>query len=106
MNTKALEKEIDHRTEALLEEIEELKELVKPISPENAIGRISRMDAINNKSVNEASLRAKQEMLLNLNSAKSRIDDDDFGVCAKCGLPIPEGRLVLMPQARKCVNCS
>ena len=31
-----------------------LKELTKPISPENAIGRVSRMDAINNKSVNEA----------------------------------------------------
>jgi DnaK suppressor protein len=106
MNKKALEKEIDSRIISLSEEIEELKELVKPISPENAIGRISRMDAINNKSVNEASLRAKQAMLSNLNSAKSRIDDNDFGICLKCGLPIPEGRLILMPQARKCVNCS
>ena len=106
MNKKALEKEIDSRIISLSEEIKELKELVKPISPENAIGRISRMDAINNKSVNEASLRAKLAMLSNLNSAKSRIDDNDFGMCLKCGLPIPEGRLILMPQARKCVNCS
>ena len=40
--------------EAILEttqKIEEYSELSKPISPENAIGRISRMDAINNKSV-------------------------------------------------------
>ena len=34
--------------------IQHYKELTKPIAPENAIGRISRMDAINNKSVNEA----------------------------------------------------
>ena len=37
--------------EALIKEIElikEYKELTKPIAPENAIGRISRMDAINN----------------------------------------------------------
>ena len=33
------------------------KEITKPIAPENAIGRISRMDAINNKSVTEAALR-------------------------------------------------
>lgn len=33
------------------------RELTKPIAPENAIGRISRMDAINNKSVNEAALK-------------------------------------------------
>ena len=38
-------------------DIKEYTELTKPISPENAIGRISRMDAINNKSVNEAALR-------------------------------------------------
>jgi DnaK suppressor protein len=106
MNKKVLRKDINSRIESLSEEIEELKELVKPISPENAIGRITRMDAINNKSVNEASLRAKKEMLSNLNSAKSRINDDDFGICVKCGSPIPEGRLTLMPQARKCVNCS
>ena len=31
--------------------IEKYTELCKPISPENAIGRVSRMDAINNKSV-------------------------------------------------------
>jgi len=37
--------------------IENYKELTKPIAPENAIGRVSRMDAINNKSVNEAALK-------------------------------------------------
>ena len=37
--------------------IEHYKELTKPIAPENAIGRVSRMDAINNKSVNEAALK-------------------------------------------------
>ena len=31
--------------------IENYKNLTKPIAPENSIGRVSRMDAINNKSV-------------------------------------------------------
>ena len=46
MDVKTLiEKEIS-KTQGL---IAEYKELTKPIAPENAIGRISRMDAINNK---------------------------------------------------------
>ena len=39
------------------EAILDYKESTKPISPENAIGRVSRMDAINNKIVVEAVLR-------------------------------------------------
>ena len=45
------------------QKINDYTELCKPIAPENAIGRISRMDAINNKSVVEAALReAKKKM--------------------------------------------
>ena len=41
------------KTKAL---INEYKEGAQPIAPENSIGRISRMDAINNKSITEAAL--------------------------------------------------
>ena len=37
-------------------QVEEYKELTRPVEPENAIGRISRMDAINNKSVIETNM--------------------------------------------------
>ena len=37
--------------------IQQLEVATQPISPENSIGRVSRMDAINNKSVAEATLR-------------------------------------------------
>ena len=45
------------------EKIEEYTKLCKPIAPENSIGRISRMDAINNKSVVEAALRIAKEKM-------------------------------------------
>jgi DnaK suppressor protein len=106
MDKIAIKKELKQRIERIHFEINELKEIVKPISPENAIGRISRMDAINNKSVNEATLRTKKQTLSNLNFALSHINDVDFGICVKCNQPIPEGRILLLPQARKCVNCS
>ena len=86
--------------------IETLKELTKPIAPENAIGRISRMDAINNKSVNEAALRQSEAKLTRLTLAITRINDADFGLCARCAQAIPIGRLMLLPESRMCVHCA
>ncbi len=87
-------------------QVEEYKELTRLIEPENAIGRISRMDAINNKSVTEAALRKAVEKLEKLRIALLKIDDDDFGLCIRCRKPIPLGRILIMPQARSCVACS
>lgn len=89
-----------------IKEIAQLKELTKPIAPENAIGRISRMDAINNKSVNEASLRSVESKVKNIDSALAKINDPDFGICRRCKKAIPEGRLLLLPGATLCVNCA
>jgi DnaK suppressor protein len=86
--------------------IADYKELTKPISPENAIGRISRMDAINNKSVTEAALRQAESKLKNLQLVLENMEDQDFGLCQKCQKPIPIGRILLMPQSRFCVNCA
>lgn len=94
--------EID-ATQAL---VNKYKVLTQPIAPENAIGRVSRMDAINNKSVNEAALRKAQNKLNNLRVALTKIDDSDFGQCVKCRKKIPIGRILLMPQAISCVNCA
>ena len=86
--------------------IQDYTELTKPISPNDAIGRVSRMDAINNKSVNEASLRQAEIKLNNLKRVLSKIDDNDFGICLKCKQPIPVGRLLIRPESLLCVNCA
>ncbi|HBH48001.1 MAG TPA: TraR/DksA family transcriptional regulator [Bacteroidales bacterium] len=86
--------------------INRFKEMSKPVAPDDAIGRISRMDAINNKAVAEASLRKNREKLKQLEYMLQHIHDNDFGLCASCKTPIPPGRLLLMPQSRYCVNCA
>ncbi|MBN2596455.1 TraR/DksA C4-type zinc finger protein [Labilibaculum sp.] len=87
-------------------EIVILKDLTQPISPDCAIGRVSRMDAINNKSVNEAALRKKEIQLSALKESFKNIDSDDFGKCIKCGITIPIGRIMIMPESKKCVDCA
>ena len=86
--------------------IAELKELTKPISPDCAIGRVSRMDAINNKSVNEAALRLAQTKLRNIDISLEKSEDIEFGKCRQCGYEIPIGRLIVMPGSTRCVGCA
>ena len=87
-------------------DIDHYRDLTKPIAPENAIGRVSRMDAINNKSVNDAALRKAEQKLKGLEIALTRLHDPDFGLCARCNNEIPLGRILLMPHSRFCVNCA
>jgi DnaK suppressor protein len=101
-----IENQIKEKIEQLGKDIVMLKDLTQPISPDCAIGRVSRMDAINNKSVNEAALRKKEVQLSALKESLKNIDSDDFGKCIKCGIQIPIGRIMIMPESKKCVNCA
>ncbi len=95
-------KEID-KTRKIIKEYEEL---VKPEAPDVAIGRVSRMDAINNRSVVEASLRQAREKMDKLNFVLTKVDKPDFGLCMRCGNPIPIGRIIIRPESVHCVNCA
>ena len=106
LNKIEIRKKIETEILKTESKVAEYRELTRPIEPENAIGRISRMDAINNKSVTEAALRKAVEKLEKLNLALTKVDDDDFGLCMRCHKPIPLGRILIMPQARSCVACS
>jgi len=86
--------------------IEELVELTRPIAPDDSIGRVSRMDAINNRSVNEASLRKANQKLKTILFSLEDINKPDFGNCRKCGVAIPFGRLMVMPGSSTCVGCA
>ena len=93
--------------EGLKAEIPRLTELMKPIAPDNAIGRISRMDNIVNQSVAKAQLSKAKARLVRLKEAVKRVDtDEDFGECIDCGDPIPMARLKVMPETEMCVECA
>ena len=90
----------------LEQQIAQLETNTQPISPENSLGRVSRMDAINNKGVSEAALRSRKNKLSKLKMALSKIDDPTFGVCDRCGNTIALPRLMYMPESDNCVHCA
>ena len=101
-----IKERINKKMLSLKERIEEYKELTKTIPPSDSIGRVSRMDAINNRSVNEAALRQLEKQVKGLEDALQRLGDDKFGRCVSCGEKIPLGRIIIMPGAIRCVRCS
>ncbi|MDR3073830.1 MAG: TraR/DksA C4-type zinc finger protein [Deltaproteobacteria bacterium] len=86
-------------------DIAHLKEVTKPVAPED-MDDITRMDSIVNKSVNDAALAAAQSRLAGLEYAAKRLDDPEFGYCAECGEAIPVKRLLSMPESTLCVDCA
>jgi len=103
---KAIQKKLLTEINSTQKKIAEYTELCKPIAPENSIGRISRMDAINNKSIVEAALREAKNKMQQLKVMQNKIKDDDFGTCIKCKQHIPLGRLMIRPHSKFCVNCA
>ena len=87
-------------------DIQQLEELTKPISPDCAIGRVTRMDAINNKSVAESSLRMLRKKLANLQLAITKLPNPQYGKCSACGQPINEKRLMFLPESTYCIHCA
>lgn len=82
------------------------EEMAGPVAPDNAIGRVSRMDAINNKSVIDAALRKAREKLKGLQNHLNKLGTRDFQICPKCQKQIPIERILLAPESSFCVTCA
>jgi DnaK suppressor protein len=96
-----IRQEIEH----LAEEIKKLQEQTKPVAPDRAIGRLTRMEAIQSKSISEANLRKAQQRTKALKRALPLVDDEEYGECERCGRYIPLKRLLLVPESKFCVRC-
>jgi len=101
-----LKQSIEERIAAVKEDIAAYQQLTKPISPDNAIGRLTRMEAIGSKSINEAALSKSRNTLVQLERALINIDGDEFGLCRECEEPIPPARLMILPETELCVRCA
>ncbi|WP_408611133.1 TraR/DksA family transcriptional regulator [Glycomyces xiaoerkulensis] len=48
---------------------------------------------------------AISERIRQVRHALERLDDGDYGICERCGKPIPAARLAAFPSATLCVSC-
>jgi DnaK suppressor protein len=106
MTNEEIKQRIKEEISKTEKNIIDYQEMTKPVAPDVAIGRISRIDAINNKAVTELALRKAKEKLNKLNYVLTKVGSKDFGICIKCQIKIPIGRILIKPESLKCVNCA
>ncbi len=73
---------------------------------QQSVGRLSRMDAMQQQQMAEAEARRRTYDLARIDAALKRIDEDDYGWCAQCGEAIASKRLEVDPMAHLCVGCA
>jgi len=73
---------------------------------QQSVGRLSRMDAMQQQAMNQATEAKRARDLVRIEAAERRLRDGDYGFCEECADPIPEGRLAIDPMAERCVRCA
>lgn len=105
--------QIEKIKESLIKEKENLEKQIKyyqsedPFLSEDRDMTSTLDDDITENEGHDRLTAAKNELvgqLDKLNSTLERIDEGTYGVCSKCGEPIPGERLTAMPTAQFCMN--
>ncbi len=73
---------------------------------DNAIGRLTRMEAIQAQAMGQAARRRQELRLQRVRAALLRIEDGTYGACTRCGDQIPAGRLAVRPESGLCMACA
>ena len=92
-----------------LDEIEEFlaksKGAAKAVSPDKSLGRLSRMEAMQDQQllleVRRRQIRRKAEVI----AALSRLEQNLFGKCIFCKKEISSERLEVFPETQTCPEC-
>ena len=95
---------------ALREELETTlarsKDASRPVTlDQQAVGRISRIDAIQQQKMVEANRHRQSIRLGQVKAALKAMDCDEFGLCLRCEEPISWGRLQAKPESTICLEC-
>lgn len=97
---------LEARRAELTRSIEEGRRADQPVSPDKAIGRLTRQDAIQQQQMAAELTRRHEQELLRVEYALRAIEAGTYGICQRCEEPIALARLDAMPYATLCVRCA
>tara|TARA_Y100000588_G_C13971188_1_gene803048 strand:- start:401 stop:730 length:330 start_codon:yes stop_codon:yes gene_type:complete len=82
------------------------KEASEVVELDTSIGRLSRMDAMQNQQMALELRRRQEQQLQRIANALKRMDKETYGLCGKCKQPISKDRLEVSPDVVMCVRCA
>ena len=78
---------------------------VRPVDLDEPIGRLSRMDAIQQQKMAQANRQRNTQRLQMVIAALAADPEDEYGWCKRCDDPVGYGRLKSRPETPFCVGC-
>ncbi len=73
---------------------------------QDAVGRLSRMDALQQQAMAQATQKRREAEKQRIRAALVRLDEGEWGWCLTCGEAIAEARLNHDPSVAQCVGCA
>lgn len=70
------------------------------------VGRLSRMDAMQQQAMDQATSRMTVLERQRIEAALKRIEAGEYGYCVICGEEIADGRLRFDPSVPACISCA
>lgn len=90
----------------LLSALDEGEDAARPVNlDQNKVGRLSRMDALQQQAMQQASQQSLRERLAAVARALQAVETGEYGYCEHCGDAIPAARLEIKPEALLCIDC-
>ena len=102
----AMRRRLEERRAELTGLIADGRRSDQPVSPDPAIGRLTRQDALQQQQMSAELARRYEQELVRVRNALQAIEDGTYGICQRCGEPIAAARLTAMPHASLCVRCA
>ena len=100
-----LRRSLQELEQELRRQLETAEDAARPVDLDEPIGRVSRIDAIQQQSMAQANRGQARVRLQQVRAALERIADGDYGDCAQCGEPVGLARLQVRPETPFCVSC-
>ena len=86
--------------------LESSVDAAKPVQlDQQAMGRVSRIDAIQQQKMVQANRQRAQLRLHQVQAALRAVEEDEYGLCRLCDEFIRFGRLKARPEAVICLEC-
>lgn len=105
-----IQKEYRNSLEQILREVENYLEsstnAAAAVEPDKGLGRLSRMEAMQDQQLVMEMRRRKKRQLADVKSAISRLETGNYGICIFCGKKISPERLAVTPEVQTCICCS
>ncbi len=85
--------------------LESNRDGIKPVDLDTPIGRLTRIDAMAQQKMAQASRSLQQQRLSLIEAALKAYDDGEYGTCRVCFDAIEWKRLEARPETPFCIRC-